>query len=98
MKTAEDGVDFASLREAALAPVNMQMWPCEQPAVDEGHGTSQHTILWSRAILPPKSSICFTTDIPVTRVPPRLRLTLKVVFEMQLIGPSNNVRFSWFSQ
>lgn len=97
-KTDEAGDDFLCFGEDAHAPENAQMWPGERNAVAKGDGASRHTILWPRANLPAKSSICFTTDFLVTRVSPRLRMTLKVVFGMQPIGPSNDARFGWFSR
>ena len=97
-KTDEAGDDFLYFSEDAHAPENAQMWPCERNAVAKGDGASRYTILWSRANLPAKSSICFTTDILATRVPPRLRMALNVVFGMQQIGPSNDAWFSWFSR
>jgi hypothetical protein len=76
--------------EDVHAAKNAKMFPCERNAMAEGEGASRYTILWSIAKFPAKSSICFTTDFFVTRVPPRLRMTLIVVFGMQRIGPSND--------
>ena len=95
-KTDEVGADFFCFGEDVHAAKNVEWLPCEHQAADQDDAASRHTMLWSRAILSAKSSICFTTDIPATRVPPCLRMTLKVVFGMQPIGPSNNAWFSWF--
>ena len=96
IKTNEAGDDFLCFGKDVHAAKNAKRFPCKRKTVAKGKGASRHTILWSRAILPPKSSICFTTDIPATRVPPRLRMTLKVVFGMQRIGPSNDAWLGCF--